>query len=570
MLLKFKVADQNLKAVPTKYEPRKGSKEYLQLEFEFDAAWQSYEKILYLRHKSYATPITLTSNVITVPAYYTQQNGFGLSILGLSGDRRIPTNESFIHLGETGDMWSVEPPDPAPGWVEELQELYTHPPVAGTDGNWKMWNPNTSRYEPSDVPLPAGPQGPQGIPGPQGPRGEIGLQGPQGPQGPVGKEGPQGPQGPQGDPGPQGIQGERGEIGPRGVEGPQGPQGDPGPQGIQGERGETGPQGEPGKDGRSFTIAGVFETLGALQVMYPNGAAGAYQVVDQNREIFVWDENRNTWVSVGAIQGPQGEQGIQGERGETGPRGIEGPPGPQGPKGDTGPQGEPGIQGPQGEQGIQGPKGDTGPQGPQGEGDMKASIYDPQGKATDVFAYVDKAVGEIPTPDVSAQIAEHNNNVNAHPAIRTSVQNAISTAFSAQNAAVAAIETANSKAPMYTYGTADLEAGVTPLAVGVLYFVYEGDSGASDAEIISFEISPYESPSGDLGAHGTFTAEKGMTWEEWLSSSYNTTDAYVDGDVVYHDGGAGLGLNYTSGNSTVIVRPSDEIVSGRNYWWGEF
>lgn len=64
------------------------------------------------------------------------------------------------------------------------------------------------------------------------------------------------------------------------------------------------------------------------------------------------------------------------------PKGDTGAAGPQGPKGDTGAAGP---QGPQGE------KGDTGPQGPAGSGtgDMLASVYDPQGRAEDVFQYAD-------------------------------------------------------------------------------------------------------------------------------------------------------------------------------------
>lgn len=87
-----------------------------------------------------------------------------------------------------------------------------------------------------------------------------------------------------------------------------------------------------------------------------------------------------------------------------------------------------------------------------GNGDMMASVYDPQGKATDVFNYIDKKIADIPTPDVSAQIAEHNASGTAHSDIRTLV---------------------NSKAPMYTYGTEDLTAGTSELATGTLYFVYE-------------------------------------------------------------------------------------------------
>lgn len=56
-----------------------------------------------------------------------------------------------------------------------------------------------------------------------------------------------------------------------------------------------------------------------------------------------------------------------------------------------------------------------------GAGDMLKAVYDPTGKNTDVFAYVDQAVQDIPAPDVSAQIAQHNADVSAHPDIRAAL-----------------------------------------------------------------------------------------------------------------------------------------------------
>lgn len=54
----------------------------------------------------------------------------------------------------------------------------------------------------------------------------------------------------------------------------------------------------------------------------------------------------------------------------------------------------------------------------QGAGDMLRSMYDPQNKNTDVFAYIDQAVQNVPLPDVSEQIAEHNADGTAHPDLR--------------------------------------------------------------------------------------------------------------------------------------------------------
>ena len=51
-----------------------------------------------------------------------------------------------------------------------------------------------------------------------------------------------------------------------------------------------------------------------------------------------------------------------------------------------------------------------------GTGNMHTDVYDPQGKAQDVFAYTDEKIAKIPTPDVSGQIAAHNSAEDAHAA----------------------------------------------------------------------------------------------------------------------------------------------------------
>jgi len=57
----------------------------------------------------------------------------------------------------------------------------------------------------------------------------------------------------------------------------------------------------------------------------------------------------------------------------------------------VGPQGPAGATGPQGTQGAPGPPGPQGPPGPagSGNGDMLAAVYDPGGRAQDIFAYTD-------------------------------------------------------------------------------------------------------------------------------------------------------------------------------------
>lgn len=73
---------------------------------------------------------------------------------------------------------------------------------------------------------------------------------------------------------------------------------------------------------------------------------------------------------------------------------------------------------------------------------------------------------------VSAQTAA-TNAANAASAAQTAANTAQSTATAAQTAANNAQAAADSKAPMYTYGTTDLTAGSSSLESGKLYFVYE-------------------------------------------------------------------------------------------------
>lgn len=146
---------------------------------------------------------------------------------------------------------------------------------------------------------------------------------------------------------PQGIQGKTGPQGPQGDTGPRGPQGDTGPQGPKGDTGDTGPQGPigpKGESGNDFKILGMYGTLSALKAAHPTGNAGdAYAVgTSASNVIYLWDTQASAWVSLGALQGPQGETGPQGPQGDTGPQGPQGDTGPQGPQGDTGPQGKPG------------------------------------------------------------------------------------------------------------------------------------------------------------------------------------------------------------------------------------
>ena len=177
------------------------------------------------------------------------------------------------------------------------------------------------------------------------------------------------------------------------------PQGSKGDTGATGATGATGPQGEQGVKGET----------GATGATGPQGPAGPANVLTIGSVT-------SGKVASATITGEAPNQVLnlvleKGDKGDTGEKGATG---------DTGPQGEQGIQGPQGSPGADAPtitgitirqsdyhmivtlsdgtsydagycRGASGA----GTGDMLAATYDPQGKAQDIFAYVDNAISGV-------------------------------------------------------------------------------------------------------------------------------------------------------------------------------
>ena len=275
---------------------------------------------------------------------------------------------------------------------EQLMDYVTLSVISVTVETLPAGSQATATYNKTTGTLSLGiPQGAQGVKGDTGAQGEIGPQGETGATGATGATGPQGPAGPanvltigsvtSGKVASATITGEApNQVLNLVLE-----------KGDKGDTGETGPAGTDGADGHSPVITIV------------NG---------------IWHIDGIS-TGIGAV-GPQGEQGPQGIQG---PAGADGADGAKGDKGDTGPQG------PQGEQGIQGPQGSPGADAPTitgitirqsdyhmivtlsdgtsydagycrgaagaGTGDMLASTYDPNGKAQDIFAYVDNAISGV-------------------------------------------------------------------------------------------------------------------------------------------------------------------------------
>ena len=156
MLLRFRVFEQTISAYPTKSEPRRGSVEYLQLQFLFSDDWKDMNKVLYFQSGEFSTPVELESDIVTVPEFYTEQTSFNITLFGKNGDVEIPTNVVEILLLESNNLWISDAPVPEPSWLLNMKELNDHPPTPGSNGYWLIWNVETGQYEPSDIPLPSG------------------------------------------------------------------------------------------------------------------------------------------------------------------------------------------------------------------------------------------------------------------------------------------------------------------------------------------------------------------------------------------------------------------------------
>ena len=193
-------------------------------------------------------------------------------------------------------------------------------------------------------------------------------------------------------------------------------------------------------------------------------------------------------------QGPQGPMGPQGVKGDTGAQGPQGEPGPQGPKGDTGPvgpQGEPGPQGPAGADGSgQSPYEaavEAGYTGTEAEFyaalvTLKNAPFLPLSGGTMTGAIIGALSGNADTAtklatartiltDLGRATAASFNGLTS---ITPGITGTLAVSHGGTGGTTAAVARSNlGAAPAYSYGTADLVAGTSVLATGVLYFVYE-------------------------------------------------------------------------------------------------
>lgn len=199
MIIRLQVFEQTLSIIDTRAIPRKGSKDYLVLQFMFSTDWKDLDKLCYLQRGEVSQPIDVVDGLVEVPEWFTQQDSFDVTLFGKSGTQEVPTNVVSLRLEKSNTLWEQNAPEPQTSWLAKVIDLNNHPPIPGSKGYWLIWDTDKGAYVDSELPLP-----PVSV-GPKGDKGDTGATGPQGPKGDKGDKGDTGPQGPKGDTGPAGA-----------------------------------------------------------------------------------------------------------------------------------------------------------------------------------------------------------------------------------------------------------------------------------------------------------------------------------------------------------------------------
>ena len=154
MIIRLKVFEQTLSIVDTKSVPRKGSKDYLALQFLFSSDWKDLNKVCYLQHGEVSQPIDVVDGLVEVPEWFTEQDSFDVTLFGKGGSQEVPTNVVSLRLEKSNTLWEQDAPEPQPSWLAKVIDLNNHPPVPGNNGYWLLWDTDRGAYIESDLPLP--------------------------------------------------------------------------------------------------------------------------------------------------------------------------------------------------------------------------------------------------------------------------------------------------------------------------------------------------------------------------------------------------------------------------------
>ena len=154
MIIRLKVFEQTLSIADTKSVPRKGSKDYLALQFLFSSDWKDLNKVCYLQKGDVSQPIDVVDNFVEVPEWFTEQDSFDVTLFGKGGSQEVPTNVVSLRLEKSNTLWEQDAPEPQPSWLAKIIDLNNHPPVPGNKGYWMLWDTDRGAYVESDLPLP--------------------------------------------------------------------------------------------------------------------------------------------------------------------------------------------------------------------------------------------------------------------------------------------------------------------------------------------------------------------------------------------------------------------------------
>lgn len=154
MIIRLKVFEQTLSIVYTNSIPRKGSKDYLALQFLFSSDWKDLNKVCYLQHGEVSQPIDVVDGLVEVPEWFTEQDSFDVTLFGKSGTQEVPTNVVSLRLEKSNTLWEQDAPEPQPSWLAKVIDLNNHPPIPGDNGYWMLWDTDIGAYVESDLPLP--------------------------------------------------------------------------------------------------------------------------------------------------------------------------------------------------------------------------------------------------------------------------------------------------------------------------------------------------------------------------------------------------------------------------------
>ena len=154
MIIRLKVFEQTLSIADTKSVPRKGSKDYLALQFLFSSDWKDLNKVCYLQHGEVSQPIDVVDGLVEVPEWFTEQDSFDVTLFGKSGNQEVPTNVVSLRLEKSNTLWKQDAPEPQPSWLAKIIDLNNHPPIPGNNGYWLIWDTDRGAYVESDLPLP--------------------------------------------------------------------------------------------------------------------------------------------------------------------------------------------------------------------------------------------------------------------------------------------------------------------------------------------------------------------------------------------------------------------------------